>query len=87
MGIVKYRGEGVGCGHVKHSDMGGVKMEKNDGKVCMGPYTRVDEFGTLSMVIGRILGQSCMRRDRLRVGGMRRVVYSNGSKHEHEHGR
>ena len=25
---MKYRGEGVGYGHVKHSDMGGVKMEK-----------------------------------------------------------
>ena len=36
----------------------------------MGPCTRRDEFGTLSMVIERTLGQLCMRRDRLRVGGM-----------------
>ena len=39
----------------------------------MGPCTRRDEFGTLSMVIERTLGQLCMRRDRLRVGGMCRV--------------
>ena len=28
MGMVKYGDEGVGSGHVKHSDMGGMKMGK-----------------------------------------------------------
>ena len=39
----------------------------------MGPCTRGDEFGMMSMVIEKTLGQLCMRRDRLRVGGMCRV--------------
>lgn len=46
----------VVCGHIKHSDMGRVTMGKMMERFAWAPCTWVDEFGTLSMVIGRILG-------------------------------
>ena len=39
----------------------------------MGPCTRGDEFGMLSMVIERTLGQLYMHKDGLRVGEICRV--------------